>query len=385
MKYKLIVGTTLIPFIALAVVTLLYIFLPIPENLLIFIKGSTPSNVSLLTSVFGIFYAIGLIIWGILSDKIGKDFTLAIGLLLLALITFIIPLISGYYLLLLARSIQGFCAASFPPVALAWISVNLADATKSKAISIISCAFLLATTIGQWFGSIMIVDSLHKSMWFLGIIYALGAVCFYFNSSKSNRKKPTPQKTTITSIFSKLPNILFNKKLFPIYCCSLFVLLSFVSLYSILHHSSLIIYVPTLRNISIIAILFSLTAGYIFKLIKPLYALFMALCLMSISLLIHCFYINDQLNFVSFLFIIHFIFIFGLAYAIPSMITCITIESEAESRGIAISLYTCVLFIGASVGAFLPTIFETNTLILLVTLFLFICALQLMLNKRNYH
>lgn len=380
MKYKLIIGTFYIPLIALAVVSQLYILMPVSTNLLLFVTHASADNIGLLTTFFGIFYAIGLIVWGSLSDKIGKDLTLIIGLLLLAGVSFLLPLLANYYLLLLARSAQGFCAASFPPVALAWISINLPDSSKSRAISIISCAFLLAATIGQWLGSLLISNSLLYAMWFLGGIYACGATIFYFYRLKSEKNNLTVPSTTLISILSKLPTILINRKLFPVYLCSLFVLLGFVALYSVLYRSSLISHIPTLRSIGIVAMLFSLTASYLFKVIKPAYLLTIALCLMALTLLIQAFFINDQINTLFVLYLSHFIFIIGLAYAIPSMIVYVATQSEIKDRGIATSLYTCILFIGVSLGAFLPSLINPFILITALSLLLLLCAIQLIIN-----
>lgn len=379
MKYKLMLGTLCIPLIALAVVTQLYVLMPVSTNLLLFVQHASAQNIGLLTSLFGIFYAIGLIIWGSLSDRIGKDLTLIIGLLLLAGVSFVVPLLQDFYLLLFARAVQGFCAASFPPVALAWVSINLPESSRPKAISMISCAFLLAATIGQWLGSFLITNTLFYAMWLLGGIYACGAIIFYCYRLKGEQNNLALPGTSLLSIFSKLPNILTNKKLFPIYICSVFVLLSFVALYSVLHRSSLINLVPTLRTIGIFAMLFSLTAGYLFKVIKPSYVLAIALCLMAISLLIHTFYLLDHLNSPFVLYLFHFILIVGLAYAVPSMIVCISTQSELTDRGIATSLYTCILFIGASLGAFLPTLFNPPILLIALSILLLLCAIQLII------
>lgn len=380
MKFKLMMGTVFIPLLALAVVTQLYLFMPVSTNLVIFVKYATPNNIGLLTTIFGIFYASGLIIWGSLSDKIGKDLTLIIGLLLLACISFIVPLLKNYYLLLFARAIQGFCAASFPPVALAWVSINLSESSKPIAISMISCTFLLAATVGQWLGSFLISNSLYCSMWFLGSVYIFGATIFYIYRSNIKQDNQVLTDISLLTIFYKLPNLLTNRKLFPIYVCSLFVLLSFVTLYFLLHRSPLMIYVPILRNISVFALLFSLTASYLFKVIEPVFVLAISLCLMAVSLLIHMFFLNGQLNNVFILYLFHFIFIIALAYAVPSMIICVALQAELKDRGIATSLYTCILFIGASLGSYLPTLINPLILIIALAILLLICSLQLIFN-----
>lgn len=383
MNIKNIIGIIIIPFIALTVVTLLYILLPVSANLITFITDSTLVNISLLTTLFGIFYAIGLLIWGVLSDKLGKDNILIIGLLLLASVSLIIPMVTNYHLLLCLRAIQGFCAASFPPVAIAWISINLIDSYKSLAISILSCTFLLAGTLGQWFGTIMIIHSLYSAMVILAIIYILGAITFYYYRRTTPKAVQQREPTSLSKIAIQLPAILFNRKLSPIYLCALFVLLSFVVLYSVLAQSILSCHLTTLRNIGIVTMLLCLTASYIFRWLKPIYVLAIALFTMAISLTFHYLFITSQLTHLAILYMMHFIFIASLAYAIPAMITTVALGSKQQERGLATSLYTCILFIGASLGSLLPSLMNVNLLIIMVSIALIICASQLILIKPN--
>lgn len=190
-------------------------------------------------------------------------------------------------------------------------------------------------------------------------------------------------KSSITIMISQLPKLLLDKQRLAIYFCSLFVLLSFVALYSVLHQNWLSIYISELRNISIFTLLFSLTASFVYKKISPLYVLVIALCLMAISLAMHAFYLNNQQNPIYLLLMIHFVFILGLAYAVPAMITCIAMNSSIQNRGMATSLYTSILFIGASLGAVLPTMFNSNTLIFFIVFFLIFNAVQLILSLKN--
>lgn len=185
-KEKVIIGLILIPLIALSVVTQLYILLPVNDVVLALFNKATLQNIGNLTSLFGLFYAFGLLFWGVISDKTKKEHVLMLGLFILSIITYVLPIIKEYNHILIARCLQGFFAASFPPVAISWLTENLGDSLKTKAISFISCAFLLAGTIGQWYGSITIEESLHKAMWLLASIYCLGAALFFFLSKRND-------------------------------------------------------------------------------------------------------------------------------------------------------------------------------------------------------
>ena len=64
------------------------------------------------------------------------------------------------------------------------------------------------------------------------------------------------------------------------------------------------------------------------------------------------------------------------------MITSETTQPTIDQRDIA-SLYTCIIFIGTGLGFFLPIIFMSNTLTLLISICAFTALVQLiLLNKK---
>jgi len=103
---------------ALAVVSLLY--LPIP------ILGMLAENYGVATaqaadslSAFGFAYAVGFLVFGALSDRLGRKIVLLCGLCALAIITLCLIFVSNWQGFIALRICQGLAAASFPPVALA--------------------------------------------------------------------------------------------------------------------------------------------------------------------------------------------------------------------------------------------------------------------------
>ncbi|XKM12830.1 MFS transporter [Orbaceae bacterium ac157xtp] len=377
-----VISLSLIPFTALCVVTLLYIFLSVVGNLSISLK-TTPENIAQLTTCFGFFYAFGFLIWGVFSDIYGRRRIIIFGLLSLSVVTFLLSLFSNYGYLLLVRGLQGFFASSFPPVILAWLAENLSDKYRKIAISLISCAFLLAGTLGQWFGVTLIHSSINLSMYILAIIYLISGLIFYFITKNMTDLVPIRQTESVNNlsvlkVFVQIPQVFLERKLIKIYASALFVLMSFVSLYLILNsnNKSSMIELNQLRQIATLGMLNSLFSSWLFSKITVTKVLASSLLVMSITLALQYFIFKGYMQQQIIFFIIHYIYISSIAFAIPAMITCASMFSTQKNRGVAVSLYTCILFVGASLGSFLPNCINIDALFILIIIALFLIGLS---------
>lgn len=142
--------------------------------------------------------------------------------------------------------------------------------------------------------------------------------------------------------------------------------------------------IELLRNVATLGMLTCLISGRLFKLMHPLKLLAISLFLMSITLLLQFLFINNwNTHYMIPLLIIHTIFSAMVSLAIPSMITCTTLFSNNTNRGSSISLYTCILFIGASLGSYLPGIINTTWFFILVSFILIIISLRIFFIKHT--
>lgn len=370
----------IIPLIALTVVTQLYILLPV-VNVLNQILKTNSGQTGLLTTFFGIFYAMGFLLWGVMSDKYGREKVIVIGLTGLGIITAIIPFINNYQTLLVIRCIQGFIASSYPPVILAWISENYNDKYKKLLISFLSCSFLLSGTLGQLYGAVMIKSSLTHGMISLAVVYILGGIIFNLRKGKSKNHDGNVIK--FSALAYNLFNSLKDKNLSRIYLSSFFVLMSFVSIYyslisGKLNNNFINFNTDLMRNVATLGMLTCLISGRLFKYIHPLKILSSSLFFMAITLILqYLFIINGNIHYIIPFLIVHYIFSAMISLAIPSMITCTTLFSNSTNRGGAISLYTCILFIGASLGSYLPGVISSTWFFCLLSIMLAISALRI--------
>lgn len=125
-----------------------------------------------------------------------------------------------------------------------------------------------------------------------------------------------------------------------------------------------------------------LISGRLFQFFHPLKVLAISLFLMSITLLFQFLLIkNWNAQYMIPFLIFHTVFSAMVSLAIPSMITCTTLFSNNSNRGSAISLYTCILFIGASLGSYLPGVINTTGFFILVSLILTFISLRIFFIK----
>ncbi|UTM59629.1 MFS transporter [Photobacterium sp. CCB-ST2H9] len=336
---------------AIAVVSQLYLLLPVSQ-LLADVFHSRTESIVLLTSCFGFAYASGFLFWGPLSDRFGRKAVLVAGMAGLSVTTIIVALSQQYEWVLTLRIIQGFMAASFPPVALAFIGESFPEKMRMKGIAWLSSAFLLSALVGQTLGAAMIEDSLQNVMLLLSSVYILSLLaCSRLPGSQSQN---TP-KVNAKGYFNILFGTVTNLRLLRIYLVALVLLGSFVTLYATLtsQHAGGFIFenlqVNDLRLYSIPCMFMPLLIGRFIVRLGALTTVFISVITASLTLFLQM-QTSDSVVFI----ILHLIFVSSIASAVPSVISLVSQTSDASNRGLAVSLYTFTLFIGASIGAVIP-------------------------------
>lgn len=379
-SFKRAITILFVPLIALSVVTQLYLLLPVAHTLNDFL-GTESSLTGLLTSGFGICYALGFLVWGQLSDRLGRCRVMTFGLVALAAVTAMIALQKDFYSILALRCIQGFIASSFPPVVLAWVTENFTAKVRSLLVSMLSCSFLLASTIGQKYGSFMINGTLEKAMLTICLIYCAGAILFFIlRENEDWTRKNIKKASSVFSLRTSLA-ILMDKSLVRIYFSSFLVLMSFIALYYILIIQENItesLSVDLLRDVATLGMLSSLSSGPLLQRIKPTVILATALLFIAVTVMLQVAMISAEGQLMTEIIVItHFIFSCAVSISVPTMIHCFSIYTEQATRGQAISLYTCVLFVGASIGSFIPGVVNPIYFFMTLTFFLIVAAFSI--------
>ena len=144
-------------FCALAVVSLLYIPVPI-FPLLASTYGLEPGVAGHALGAFGVDYEVGFLVFGPLSDRIGRKKVMVGWLLALAVISIGLALVSTPTWFLVGRALQGLAAASFPPVFLVYLAEGGTPSQRVWGVAWMSIALLSAGLLRQIYGATVAVQ-----------------------------------------------------------------------------------------------------------------------------------------------------------------------------------------------------------------------------------
>ncbi|MFD0768915.1 MFS transporter [Bacillus sp. CGMCC 1.60114] len=366
----------------ISVVSQGFIMIPI-ENELISHFQIPKDTAYLSSSIFSIFYAIGFLIFAPLSNRFGKKNILVLGLFALSFCTLTISFCKIYNLFLFLRALQGIVAATFTPLALAYVFELFIPKRQGYVIGILSAAFTTSSILGQILSNWFISQYTFPILFYLfAFIHLLCGAILYFilpASIKSDRPLSIAYWFDMFTLFQ-------NRYLAICLAITFTQFLSFVAIYSSLHHVLIRTYHLTRHEILLFQCL-----GIIGMSISPFINNFItrieAQKMITLGLIITCtgillFLKEDNMYFLS---ITTIVFAAGISIVLPSIIFHIGQISE-ERKGVAIALYTFTLFLGSSVGPYIGTkiIFKYVVLIIFSILFLSI-LMSLSLRKKQHY
>ncbi|OBZ07657.1 hypothetical protein A8L34_25975 [Bacillus sp. FJAT-27264] len=332
----------------LIVLSSLYVSVPlIPTITQSFHLSSEKAAV--LGSSFSLFYAIGCLIHGPISDWLGRKAAISIGLTVLSLATLSVGFVSSFNLLIFLRCVQGIAAAAFSPVALTYIGEVFPSSKRGTAIGVVSTGFLMAGIVGQLWGSFF-TDLLgwHQVFVVLGFAYllTLGLIITLLPSEKMDR--PSWNARTYAKQWKQVWS---NPNLLLCYGITALILFCFVGMYTVLGTvlekapfglSSMQLF--GVRALGIIGMLICPFAGNLFGKWGTLPTLRIGLTLAIVGLA--SMGLVQQLT--SYM-LMSVVFVAGISLVVPAIISLIG-EIGSRNRAIATSMYTFVLFAGAGVS-----------------------------------
>ncbi|KAB8030728.1 MFS transporter [Fluviispira multicolorata] len=340
---------------ALLVVGQLYVPISISSNISSQFNVTT-SDATLVSSIFGFSYAAGFLMLGSLSDKYGRKTILVSGLCLLSLTTFIVSLSPNFTFLLIARAIQGFVASSFPPVALSLVTETLEIKKRPIGISLISLSFLASAPVIQLFTTWLGLNITETMLVFVPF-YLAGALGLLLIAPKHVlplKKKEFNLKNQFLSLL-KDPSILVS------WFIASTVLFSFVSFHAGMQTlgADLGINMQFLRFAGLPTLLFAFSASPLIHKFGSYFATQIGLIITLLAFVLGIF--NSEIN----LFIASAILTAGVSITTPSLIATIAGRSNIQNRGFALSIYSFMLFLGASIAPLSAHYFSKFGLIVL--------------------
>lgn len=338
---------------------------------------------SLTTSSFTFFYALGFLFFGPFSEIWGRRHVIVYGLLSMAVITFILSFVHSIEWIIFLRALQGIAAATFAPVALAYVFEIFQLQKRALVIAWISTGFLLSGILGQVISSWIT----HSIGWnfvfvFFSVVYFIVFIlAFKVLPSGSSHVSNVHLVTFYRQMFR-----FTNRNIVKGYIIAITLFLSFVAMYAALGGYLTFKYglseeqILIIRMIGILGMTFTLFSGKFIRTYGLKQTLIAGLICADLGLLLLSVMPNLILLVIS-----SVIFVAGFSLVIPTMIQVIGHIGGAQ-RGPSLTMYTFLLFLGASIGPFVLQIGDFRTICLILFGILgvsVIFALLLTINKEH--
>jgi MFS family permease len=276
------------------------------------------------------------------------------GLALLAGITLGLAWVKTPGLFIAGRVLQGFAAASFPPVALAYLSESGSSNQRLWGVAWMSTAFLSAGLLGQIYGSV--VAGRWGFGWALIPLVAIYGITALRLLSAPEANRDACPKASMWEGYRPLFSLLRDPVLRRVYVPAFLLLMSFVAFYIGLdsHLGDIIeqhgISRIQARGIALPAFLAPLLAA---KMIGRWGAHRVASTGLSVAALGLFLCAAAGREHIILLLAASVVFVSGVAISVPGLIARIAAAAAPAVRGLAVSFYTFVLFVGASLGPWL--------------------------------
>ncbi|MGV3466906.1 MAG: MFS transporter [Heyndrickxia sp.] len=341
---------------AIFVASNIYLFIPIYSDvakaLCIPFKDVVFSS-----SLFTFSYSLGLLSFGPISEKYSKKKVLFFGIIVSCIFTYLISFSFSLWSFYVLRIAQGFILGSFAPVAYAYCFDVLEEKRRTLVIAVINMGFLMAGIIGQLISSYLVATYEWRAVfYFFSCVYLLLGLLGLFILPSSIRVKTTLQKKKSWK-YQELckPSIILGLGV------TFFTLMSFVAFYDSLsrHFAGDAKELFYMKGIGLIGTPLSLLSGKWLKKYKVKKMLYICLTTMVLSLVLMVF--PSSMTVIT---VFSTIFVAAIAVFIPTLITFIG-ESASTSRSTAISLYSFLLLVGASLGPVVASFLSFHAILLL--------------------
>lgn len=324
---------------AFLVVGQLYVIIPLTAG--IAARFGIPAEIAALAgTVFGVVYALGVLIFGPLSDRHGRRRVIVLGLAATALTTALAGLAPSFALLLAARAAQGLAASAFPAAALSLVAETLPAEQRPLGLALISFAFLgsaplaqfLGAGIGAGFGAVMLGTA---------PLYALGALGIqWMADGNAGHAAAGPA----SSLRTRLKDLLRDPVVLAAWASALAVLFGFVAFHAGAQALNAGHDLQILRLAGLPPLLLSFAAA---PLIRRRGAPFTA----RVGLLLSALAFGLALSGSAPLLILSSVLLSaGVAVAVPGLIATLAGRAENANRGLALAIHAFTIFLGASIA-----------------------------------
>nr|WP_304213290.1 MFS transporter [Fredinandcohnia onubensis] len=364
-------------FVASNIYTLIPIYQSISDSIDITIEKAVLGG-----SIFSFFYAIGLLTFGPLSERVGRKKVIVSGLFFSMVTTWFVGFSFNEVSLYIFRGLQGIALGSFAPVAFAYTFEIFPVRHQTLVLALINSGFLIAGILGQLMSSSITYfygwEYVFYSFAMIYLVLFIGSL-FIYPSVPSMKKAGA-------SLFQDFYKIIKNPSLVKCYIITFSILLSFISFYDGIGQYLNGVNEQTLfkiRAIGLIGASLSLFTGKLVQKFGDRRTLLIGLSLATTSLL--CLLMSSRPGVIA---VLSIPFVASISLLFPSIISLVGKLGE-HARGSAISLYSFTLLTGASFGPIIASALDFPILLVsLIGVFIFNLALSMRLKlsyEKGYH
>jgi len=193
--------------------------------------GVSPTVASLSLSVTTCTLAISMLIFGSISEVLGRKPIMCFSLFATSILAVLSAFVPNFSSLLVIRCLQGFVLAGLPAIAMAYIS----EEVDKSSLGMVMGLYISGNSIGGMSGRIIIGVITDFFNWRLalgciGILSLMASFLFWFKLPKS--KHFEARTFEVKKLVKSSVNHLKNPKLLCLYCIGFLIMGSFVSLYN---------------------------------------------------------------------------------------------------------------------------------------------------------
>lgn len=172
--------------------------------------GSSSAITNLTLSAFFIFYAVGMLFWGPLSDKYGRKPVLLTGSIVYTICSIACALSSNIYFLILARAFQGIGAGGITSVSLAIIKDSFSGKRRESILAVCQTVSGLAPMLAPVVGAMILhFTNWRGTFWTLAVISIISLVLSVLY--QETLKEEDRYKGTLTGSIGRLLIVAKNK------------------------------------------------------------------------------------------------------------------------------------------------------------------------------
>ena len=215
-----------------ALLVLMQLYVAIPLAPVVGKALASGGSAAALGTAYSLAYALGLLIFGPLSDRYGRKPVLIPGMVALALATAALTLASSMIMVGVLRVIQGLFAASFAAVVLAYVGEALPRRWRATGIGAVATAFLVAGIVGQVYAQ-AIADALGWR-WVFGLAAPAFAVAAVGLGTILVEPIVGQPPSSLRQEYRNLATVARRRQLALPYLACFAILLSFVAMYAAL-------------------------------------------------------------------------------------------------------------------------------------------------------